>query len=68
MPADHQTNPTIIELTPKILPIFTSVLSDPIEQLDDSTRLKVIATVKFIAQKNPSLIQGNETLMNCVRG
>jgi hypothetical protein len=58
----------VIELTPKLLPIFTSVLSDPVEQLDVPTRTKVIATVKFIAEKNPSLIQGNETLMNCVRG
>jgi importin-4 len=55
-------------LTPKLLSIFTSVLSDPVEQLDIPTREKVIATVKFIAEKNPSLIQGNETLMNCVRG
>jgi hypothetical protein len=55
-------------LTPKLLPIFTAVLGEPVEQLDLPTRAKVIATVKFIAEKNPSLIQGNETLMRCVHG
>lgn len=63
----HQ-NSAIIELTPKLIPVFASVLSEPAEQLDDPTRAMVIRTVKFIAEKNASLIQGNETLMNILRG
>ncbi len=66
--ADHHQNSTIIELTPKLIPIFASVLSEPEEQLDDSTRAKVVATVKFIAEKNPALVQGNEKLMAAMRG
>lgn len=58
----------MIELTPKLIPVFASVLSDPVEQLDSESRAKIISTVKFIAEKNPALINGNETLMNCVRG
>jgi len=65
---DQHENPHITELTPKLIRIFASVLSDPIEQLDIGTREKIINTVKFIAEKNPGLINGNETLMNCVRG
>jgi hypothetical protein len=44
------------------------VLGEPAEQLDDETRQKVIATVKFIASKNSALVNGNEVLMNALRG
>ena len=67
-PTDQHENATIIGLTPKLIPIFASVLDDPMEQLQIDTRAKIVATVKFIHEKNPSLISGNETLMNCVRG
>ncbi|KAF4630480.1 hypothetical protein G7Y89_g7655 [Cudoniella acicularis] len=59
-------NPTIIGLTPKLIPVFASVLDDPVEQLDLETRNRIIAVVKFIHGKNPSLIQGSQILMNCV--
>jgi len=60
-------NATIIGLTPQLIPVFSEVLSDPPEQLDPETRVKVVNTVKFIASKNPSLINGHETLVNCVK-
>lgn len=64
----HHNNSTIIELTPKLIPVFASVLSEPAEQLDDPTRQKVIATVKFIGEKNRSLVEGNEKLMAALTG
>ncbi|KAG9248048.1 armadillo-type protein [Calycina marina] len=60
-------NQSVISLTQQLLPIFASVLSEPLEQLDAETRVKVINTVKFIASKNPSLISGSETLMNAIQ-
>lgn len=64
---DRQGDQAIIQLTPELIPVFTAVLDEPKEQLDDDTRAKIVATVKFIATKNQSLIQGNEVLMNCIR-
>jgi hypothetical protein len=65
--SDQHENSTIISLTQQLIPVFAAVLSEPAEQLEDDTRTKVINTVKFIASKNPSLINGNETLTNAVR-
>jgi hypothetical protein len=65
---DEHENATIIELTQQLIPIFATVLSDPAEQLDDETRHKVIATVKFIASKNRALVDGHEVLLNYLRG
>ena len=47
--------------------VLASVLGEPAEQLDAETRAKVIDTIKFIASKNPSLINGNETLVNAIK-
>ncbi|KAH8816216.1 armadillo-type protein [Xylogone sp. PMI_703] len=63
----HHQNPTIIELTPKLIPVFAHVLGEPAEQLDAVTRKNVIDTVKFIGSNQPSLVEGNETLMNIMR-
>ncbi|CZS96092.1 related to protein carrier KAP123 [Rhynchosporium graminicola] len=63
----HQ-NADVISLTPKLVPVFEAVLGEPAEQLEDETRAKVIATVKFIAEKNASLIQGHPALLAAVRG
>jgi hypothetical protein len=65
---DQHENPIILGLTPKLIPVFATVLGEPTEQLDLETRHKLIQTVKFIHSKNPALINGNETLMVCVRG
>jgi hypothetical protein len=47
----HHQNQTVIGLTPKLIPVFQHVLGEPKEQLDDATRAKVEATVKFIREK-----------------
>jgi hypothetical protein len=65
---DQHEHPIILGLTPKLIPVFSTVLSEPLEQLDLDTRHKVIQTVKFIHSKNPSLITGNEVLMGCLQG
>lgn len=64
---DQHQNETVIGLTQQLIPVFASVLSDPVEQLDAETRAKVVETIKFIASKNSSLISGNETLMNAIK-
>jgi len=55
--------PTIVGLTPQLLPIFASVLSPPEEQLEPETRHTVVQLVKFIAGKNADLIKGNDVLV-----
>jgi len=63
----HQ-NAAVISLTPQLIPIFAAVLGEPAEQLEDETRAKVIATVKFIAEKNPSIVQSNPALVAALQG
>lgn len=68
MTTDQHQNAAVISLTPQLLPVFAAVLSEPTEQLEDETRAKVIATVKFIAEKNPSAVQSNPALMKALQG
>ena len=60
-------NQTIIGLTPKLVEIFASVLDEPAEQLDLPTRAKLIGVVKFIHDKNASLVSGSPVLMSCIK-
>ncbi len=64
---DQNQNSTILQLTPQLIPIFAAVLGEPKEQLEDSVRAQVKETVKFIAEKDPGLVQSNEALMNVMR-
>ena len=57
----------ILGLTPQLIPVFAAVLGEPKEQLEDSVRAQVKETVKYIAEKNPVLVQGNEALMKVMR-
>jgi len=43
-------NPTIQQLTPKLLPIFEQVLAPPEDQLDDETRAKVQEMAKYLSK------------------
>ena len=49
------------------MPVFASVLGEPVEQIDLETRHKMVQTVKYIYGKNPALINGDEMLIACVR-
>ncbi|KAG9234716.1 armadillo-type protein [Amylocarpus encephaloides] len=62
---EHQ-NATIIGLTPKLVPVFASVLDEPSEQLDPETRSRIVAVIKFIHGKSASLIQDNKVLRGCL--
>ncbi|CAG8960023.1 hypothetical protein HYFRA_00013211 [Hymenoscyphus fraxineus] len=62
---DHQ-DPTVMNLTPKLLPVFAAVLDEPSEQLEDETRSRIATVVKFIHGKDASLLQGNPVLMKCI--
>ncbi|KAI9730105.1 MAG: hypothetical protein M1834_006097 [Cirrosporium novae-zelandiae] len=56
-------DPTIRGLTPQLLPIFTYVLENVETQLGDGTRQQLVELVKYLYQMEPSLLQGNQTLM-----
>ena len=59
---DSSGNPTILNLTPQLLPILDKVLSPPEDQVKDSTRAQLVQMVKFIASKHPREISGFERL------
>jgi importin-4 len=50
------------------MPVFAEVLGPPEEQLDDETREKVKATVRYLAKEQLALVQGNEVLMGVLHG
>ncbi|KAL8669846.1 MAG: hypothetical protein Q9168_005586 [Polycauliona sp. 1 TL-2023] len=60
--------PTILGLTPKILPILEQVLGPPEEQLDDETREQVVQLVKFLHGKQAQLVKKYPGLMAAVNG
>ncbi|KAG4032737.1 hypothetical protein MFRU_006g02010 [Monilinia fructicola] len=59
-----QSNQTILQLTPKLIPVFAAVLGEPVDQLEVETREKVKGVVKFIGGSHPELLNGFETLQN----
>ncbi|EHK99024.1 putative importin subunit beta-4 [Glarea lozoyensis 74030] len=62
---EHQ-NPSIMALTPQLIPVFAAVVGEPAEQLEPDTRSRIVAVVKFIHAKDASLIQGNQVLSQFV--
>ncbi|KAM3079655.1 hypothetical protein ACMFMG_006068 [Clarireedia jacksonii] len=57
-----QSNQVILQLTPKLIPVFAAVLGEPEGQLEVETREKVIGIVKFIASSHPELLDGFDGL------
>ncbi len=53
IPTDSQDNPTLLPLTPRLLPILAEVLApEPADQLpNDDTREKIEQLVRYIAGK-----------------
>ncbi|CAI4215418.1 unnamed protein product [Parascedosporium putredinis] len=51
------SNPTVQELTPRLVPVFKAVLGEPEDQLDDETREKVKKIAQLIHQARPELFQ-----------
>ncbi|KAL8982681.1 MAG: hypothetical protein Q9205_002886 [Flavoplaca limonia] len=60
--------PTILGLTPKLLPVLEHVLGPPEEQLDDETREQVVQLVKFLHGKQAQLVKKYPGLMAAVNG
>jgi len=49
------SNPTVMELSPQLIPVFKTVLGDPQEQLDDETRELVTKMAQLLQQHKPEL-------------
>lgn len=48
--ADKWEDPTIRELTPRLLPVFQSLLTGDEDQLEDERRAELIELVKYLNQ------------------
>lgn len=44
-------NPTIMQLTPSLIPVFEKVLGPPEEQLEDETRAQLLELVKYLQKQ-----------------
>ncbi|KAL9586075.1 MAG: hypothetical protein Q9203_003998 [Teloschistes exilis] len=64
----HLCEPTILGLTPQLLPAVAKVLGPPEEQLDEETRGKVVELVQFVHSKQPQLVGKYPALVEVVRG
>lgn len=53
-------DPTVQQLTPKLIPVFEKVLSPPEEQLADESRQLVLQAVRVLYKAQPNLFQGHE--------
>jgi hypothetical protein len=66
-PANHSTDesnePTVQQLTPKLVPVFEAVLSPPTDQLDDETREIVRKTVFLLYNADQSLFSNNPNVL-----
>ncbi|PKS07829.1 hypothetical protein jhhlp_006437 [Lomentospora prolificans] len=51
------SNPTVQELTPRLVPVFKAVLGEPEAQLDDETREMVKKIAQLLHQARPELFQ-----------
>ncbi|KAK4147272.1 armadillo-type protein [Dichotomopilus funicola] len=59
----ENNEPTIQQLTPKLVPVFESVLSPPSDQLDDETRAIVRKTVFLLYNANQGLFSSNPSVL-----
>ena len=60
---DQQEEPTLISLTPQLLPILAEVLApEPKDQLKEETRGKVVQLVGFLAGKDRKEVGKYEVL------
>ncbi|KAL2200108.1 armadillo-type protein [Corynascus similis CBS 632.67] len=59
----ENNEPTIQQLTPKLVPVFEAVLSPPTEQLDDETREIVRKTVHHLHSANQGFFSSNPNVL-----
>lgn len=65
---DSAGEPTILGLTPQLLPILEQVLGEPEEQLNEKTREQVLEMVRFIHGKQPVMVRKYPGLAAAVVG
>lgn len=65
---DSAGEPTILGLTPRLLPILEQVLGEPQEQLNEKTREQVVEMVRFIHGKQPQMVGEYPGLVAVARG
>ncbi len=65
---DSAGEPTILGLTPQLLPILEKVLGPPENQLNDETREQVLEMVKFVHGKQPRMVGKYPGLVAAARG
>ncbi|KAI9827662.1 MAG: hypothetical protein M1826_006225 [Phylliscum demangeonii] len=58
----------IADLTTSLVPVLAQVLAPPEEQLTAETRSEVLQLVRYLAERLPHLLQGNEALAGVMRG
>ena len=61
-PQDSKGEPTIINLTPKIVPILAQVMGPPADQLKEEVREQLTQLIRFLHEKQPALIRAHESL------
>ncbi|KAI5778145.1 armadillo-type protein [Geopyxis carbonaria] len=59
----QSSNQAVFNITQQLVPVFSQVLSPPEDQLNANTRSQVIELVRFLAGKEPSLIQNYPNLV-----
>ncbi|KAH6843400.1 armadillo-type protein [Chaetomium sp. MPI-CAGE-AT-0009] len=59
----ENNEPTVQQLTPKLIPVFEAVLNPPTDQLDDETREIVRKTVFLLYNANQSLFSNNPNVL-----
>ena len=61
--SDDQSNQTVQDLTPQLIPIFEKVLSPPEEQLEPETRQILQQTVQTLYKIKPDLLSNSPGLL-----
>ncbi|KEY69448.1 hypothetical protein S7711_01990 [Stachybotrys chartarum IBT 7711] len=59
----NQSNPTVQQLTPQLIPIFEKVLSPPQDQLEPETRVLLQQTVQGLYKADPNLFSNNPQVL-----
>lgn len=62
--ADDQSNQTVQQLTPQLLPIFEKVMDQPEDQLEPETRELLKRAVQGLYKQQPNLFSNSAGLLS----
>ena len=65
--SDSAGEPTIVGLTPRLIPVVAKVMGPPETQLQATTRTQLTQLVKYVYQKQSSLIQPYPVLLQAIQ-